>query len=329
MSIQLNPLANPKNIKIVCEICSYPARFACKECRLSYYCNLEHLALDQESIHSKVCSIIKTLRSPPPAFGFEEQRQLAESERKELLLCLLDRSRTIAQKLLFEKNFTNAIPAALCALSTSIQLYGQDSIDLVPCYLLLGEATVGLKNFSQAEAYLAAAEWALLKSHKKEAYLESQSDKALRSQVLLNFGILYFSQNQLHLALESFAMSVGLAATLHGPDSYLLSGRYFQLGLVFEKLSFQKKAFNCFVHVIYIWLKMEFKTLNDAQVAEFWAIINYLELFFQHEYLNLVFALKSIFSKQQNKKFEKFELNFPKDKLYEWPCDFIKTYLFG
>jgi hypothetical protein len=57
---------------------------------------------------------------------------------------LLDLTKTEAQKHLYEGQYELSIPAALQALRFSIDLFGTASIDLVPSYLLLGEASIGI-----------------------------------------------------------------------------------------------------------------------------------------------------------------------------------------
>ena len=34
---EVNPLANPKGIKLACHLCQKPARIQCPSCRLTYY----------------------------------------------------------------------------------------------------------------------------------------------------------------------------------------------------------------------------------------------------------------------------------------------------
>jgi hypothetical protein len=51
-----------------------------------------------------------------------------------------------AHKWLFESQFEYAIPAALQALRYVIDLHGKDAINVVPTYLLLGEASIGIRH---------------------------------------------------------------------------------------------------------------------------------------------------------------------------------------
>jgi len=63
---------------------------------------------------------------------------------------MIELTRTIGQKLLFEGKYEFAIPAAMQSLKFSIEVYGLDSIELVLSYLILGEACIGefFKKFS-------------------------------------------------------------------------------------------------------------------------------------------------------------------------------------
>ena len=57
---------------------------------------------------------------------------------------MIDLCRTEGQKLLFEARYDRVVPAALESLKFSIEVYGLSSIELVPSYLILGEASIGL-----------------------------------------------------------------------------------------------------------------------------------------------------------------------------------------
>lgn len=100
------------------------------------------------------------------------------------------------------------------SLRFSIDVYGQNSIDLVPSYLLLGiyhltsniclfnigEACVGLSRYKQAEEYLSLAKWAVLK--------KQDCSNSLKSNLYRNFGKLYFSQGKYQDALYQLANDI-------------------------------------------------------------------------------------------------------------------------
>ena len=56
---------------------------------------------------------------------------------------MIELCRTEGQKLLFEGQYDRVVPAALESLKFSIEVYGLSSIELVPSYLILGEASIG------------------------------------------------------------------------------------------------------------------------------------------------------------------------------------------
>ena len=56
---------------------------------------------------------------------------------------MIELCRTEGQKLLFEGKYDRVVPAALESLKFSIEVYGLSSIELVPSYLILGEASIG------------------------------------------------------------------------------------------------------------------------------------------------------------------------------------------
>lgn len=56
---------------------------------------------------------------------------------------MIELTKTVGQKLLFEGKYEYAVPAAMQALKFSIDVFGLASIELVPSYLILGEACIG------------------------------------------------------------------------------------------------------------------------------------------------------------------------------------------
>ena len=71
---------------------------------------------------------------------------------------MIELTRTTSQKLLFEGKHGEAVPAAMQSLRFAIDIYGLASIELVPSYLILGEACTGQKlnltgRFKLTESY--------------------------------------------------------------------------------------------------------------------------------------------------------------------------------
>ena len=87
------------------------------------------------------------------SFGFSNEKILMKHTFLIVLIILfflpkqqkqmIELCRTEGQKLLFEGQYDRVVPAALESLKFSIEVYGLSSIELVPSYLILGEASIG------------------------------------------------------------------------------------------------------------------------------------------------------------------------------------------
>lgn len=86
------------------------------------------------------------------------------------------------------------IPGALQCLQFSKQVYGDGSIDIVPAYLLLAEANLGLGRYHHVEEFLAMAKWGVVKT--------PDCSNTIRSKLHRNFGKLYASQGKFADALK-------------------------------------------------------------------------------------------------------------------------------
>jgi hypothetical protein len=63
LSQPINPLANPKGVKLTCELCGTIATVQCGGCRVVHYCGKEHQDEDWRGIHQKICALIGPLRA--------------------------------------------------------------------------------------------------------------------------------------------------------------------------------------------------------------------------------------------------------------------------
>jgi tetratricopeptide (TPR) repeat protein len=111
---------------------------------------------------------------------------------------------------LIESKFDLAIPAALQSLRLSLEVYGDSAMELVPAYLILGEACVGLNQYKQAEDYLSLAKWSIYKCN--------VADNAIKSKIHRNFGLLYAAQDLLDKALCEFALDIFHSSLANGPE---------------------------------------------------------------------------------------------------------------
>lgn len=242
----LNPLANPKGVKLCCELCSKPAFIFCTKCRVTYYCDAEHQAIDWIGIHEKICQLLIPLRMPVPFIsGSEKERQYQNQQQNLRQKQMIELTRTAGQKLLFEGKYEYAIPAAMQSLKFSIAVFGLDSIHLVPSYLILGEACIGLGRLKQAEDYLSQAQWTVVKTP------ECEND--IKSRLYRNLGMMYATQGNDDEALRYLAEDIYHASLAFGTDDIRTSGGYFHMANVFYRQDKLDVAFSLYLQLTTIW----------------------------------------------------------------------------
>eukprot|EP00961_Rhodomonas_salina_P233503 3156037-Rhodomonas_salina.1 len=157
-------------------------------------------------------------------------------------------------------DFELSIPGAVQALRSghltsstsktclfSLEVYGAGKIELVPCYLLLAEANLGLGRHKQAEEYLSLANWSILKN--------PDCSNRTKSQLYRNFGKLYASQGKHEEALRQLANDVYFSSLQVGPEHIETAGGYYYLATVF----YLQRQLDCALamcdKVVEIWFK--------------------------------------------------------------------------
>ncbi|XP_064611450.1 zinc finger MYND domain-containing protein 12-like [Liolophura sinensis] len=241
----INPLANPKDIKLKCELCQKPAFVQCLQCRVTYYCGVEHQKADWVGIHENICDSLAALRQPALFLPSQEERNHRQERQLQKQTELIELTRTTGQKLLFEGKHEQALPAALQSLRFSIDVYGLASIELVPSYLILGEASIGLGRLPQAEEYLAQAQWTVLKM--------PESSNAIKSKLFRNLGLLYAAKGEYDEALRQLADDIYHASDEFGTDDIRTAGGYFHMANVFFRQGKMDIADSLYRQVTQIW----------------------------------------------------------------------------
>eukprot|EP00002_Diphylleia_rotans_P004647 TRINITY_DN1352_c0_g1_i2.p1 TRINITY_DN1352_c0_g1~~TRINITY_DN1352_c0_g1_i2.p1 ORF type:complete len:265 (-),score=62.91 TRINITY_DN1352_c0_g1_i2:275-1069(-) len=162
-------------------------------------------------------------------------------------------------KNLHQCKYEPAIPAALQSLRFSIAIYGTGTIELVASYLLLGEASIGLQRYQQAEEYLSLAKWSVLKS--------PECSNEIKSQLHRNFGRLYASQGKPEEALRELASDVYFMSSAVGAEHVKTSGGYYQMANVFHSTERVEQSLALFAKVVDIWYKYLTAIHQDAEFA--------------------------------------------------------------
>ncbi|KAG5281667.1 hypothetical protein AALO_G00047470 [Alosa alosa] len=227
MSAAVNPLSNPKGGKKLCELCHKPAYLQCTKCRVTYYCDTAHQEADWLSIHNRVCQMLRPVRTPAPFHTLQADRDHHRAEIRKAQEKLISMSEEEARRWLFEGRCQEALPAARFCLRIAMETHGPNAVQLVPAYLLLAEANVGLGSLSLAEEYLSQAEWTVLKT--------PDCSGALRQQLHRNMGSLHNTTGNLDAALQHYANHVYYASEEYGLDSIITCGGYFLMASVFQK----------------------------------------------------------------------------------------------
>ncbi|XP_070116319.1 zinc finger MYND domain-containing protein 12 isoform X2 [Equus przewalskii] len=256
------PLAVPKGRRLCCEVCDAPAERVCTACTVTYYCGVVHQRADWGSIHEKICQLLIPLRTSMPFYNSEEERKhgLQQLQQRQHLI---EFCYTVAQKYLFEGKHEDAVPAALHSLRFRMNVHGLSSVELVPAYLLLAEASLGLGRIVQAEEYLCQAQWTVLKS--------TECSYATHSLLHRNLGLLYMAKENYEEARYHLANDIYFASCAFGTEDIRTSGGYFHLANIFYGLKKLDRADTLYTKVSEIWnkyLNNHYQVLSQARIQQ-------------------------------------------------------------
>lgn len=231
----------------------------------------KHQSVDWAGIHEKICAMMAPLRNPPDSINSEDarRRRLLTLQMKQH--ALIDLAKTESSKLLVQGQYELAIPGALQSLRLGMLVYGKGHIELVPSYLLLAEANMGLGRHTSAEEFLSLASWSVFKS--------TECSNALRSQLHRLFGKIYLTQGRMLDALQQLSLDIYYCSLNVGPEHIETAGGYYHIALVFLKQDNVEQSLAFFDKVVDIWYKFlcslrqnDDETisdyLNDAKIGE-------------------------------------------------------------
>ncbi|XP_031700176.1 zinc finger MYND domain-containing protein 12 isoform X2 [Anarrhichthys ocellatus] len=228
------PLALPKGKKKLCELCQGAARLQCTKCRVTFYCNAEHQQDDWVGIHERICQLLVPIRTP---------KVLQQAETEPNKVELIEICRSVAQSKLSEGKHREALPAARCCLRYSKDVHGPKTVQMVPAYLLLADANMGLGDLAQVTELLAQAEWAVLKS----------PEHSVHHRLHRSLGRLHAATGNLEAALFDFANDIYFASEEYGLDSTVACGGYFLMAGVFAKQGKMPLARSLYSKVAQTW----------------------------------------------------------------------------
>jgi tetratricopeptide (TPR) repeat protein len=261
-AVPINRLALPKGFIPRCEITGLPATLQCSECP-TYYATAEHFDLDWRGIRSLIAQDMVVLRGEAKVIGSEEERSRREEELRAIRRELLDLCTETAQKFLVQGKFELAVPGALQSLKFAIELFGNEAPQLVPAYLMLAEANLGLRKLKIAEEFLSLANWVLLK-HKGE----KEGGSSLMSNLQRNFGRLYAAQQRYNEALQAFATDVYYSSLEFGPENIRSAPSYFHMGRVFQSHQKSDRTTAFYKKVVSIYATFFEMCVRESKIGE-------------------------------------------------------------
>ncbi|XP_078414262.1 zinc finger MYND domain-containing protein 12 isoform X2 [Cetorhinus maximus] len=228
LSSPIYPLSNPKGVKLECEMCQKTAYVMCSQCRVTYYCDVAHQEADWNGIHEKICQLLIPIRTAPTFLSSAKERKHNEEQLIQRQKHLINLTRTVAQKLLFEGKHEEAVPGALQSLRFATSVYGSTSAELVPSQLLLAEASIGLGQLDEAEEYLSQAQWTVMRT--------TECVNATQYKLYRNLGLLYTAKGDNEKALWYFADDIYHATQVFSASDVHTAGGYFHMANVFYRM---------------------------------------------------------------------------------------------
>lgn len=245
---KLTLLAFPKNQHPKCEITDLPATVQL----VTPYCTLYYLGEAQATqawfgIIHKIAHLLSPLMAPPMVIGTHDEREkrangIIMSKRSLIEFCM-----TEASNLLSVQKYHLAVPGAIQALKFCKDIYGDKSVEVVQPYLLLAQASLGMKKLKEAEEYLALAKWNVLNS--------VECPDRTRSQLHQLIGRLNFAQCNFDAAKLEFASCIFFSSRSYGAEAVATAPGYFRLGDTFLAQTNVENSLAFFDKVVDIWYK--------------------------------------------------------------------------
>ncbi|XP_074970293.1 zinc finger MYND domain-containing protein 12 isoform X1 [Phalacrocorax aristotelis] len=157
----------------------------------------------------------------------------------------IDLAYSTAREFVLDGKHKEAVPAALRALRLSAEAYGSNSVQLVPVYLLLAEASTGVGHLPEASKYLSQAEWIVLSTPGCSVAVQYKLQRSL--------GLFCAAKGNFEQALYHLANDVYLASSAFGLKSVETSGGYFHMANVFFRQNKMDVANSLYAEVTDIW----------------------------------------------------------------------------
>ncbi|NXV22743.1 ZMY12 protein, partial [Cepphus grylle] len=186
---------------------------------------VDHQKADWVSIHERICQLLIPIRTSLPFLLSEKERKHGTEQLVKRQKYIIDLTYSTAREFVLGGKHKEAIPAALHALRFSTEVYGSNSVQLVPAYLLLAEASTGVGSLTEASKYLSQAQWIVLTTPDCGAAVQCKLHRSL--------GLFCAADGNFEQALFHLANDIYLASSTFGLKSVEASGGYFHMANVF------------------------------------------------------------------------------------------------
>ncbi|NXE85015.1 ZMY12 protein, partial [Cochlearius cochlearius] len=186
---------------------------------------VDHQKADWVSIHERICQLLIPIRTSLPLLLSEKERKHGAEQLLKRQKYIIDLAYSTAREFVLDGKHKEAIPAALHALRFSTEVYGSSSVQLVPAYLLLAEASTGAGRLPEASKYLSQAQWIVLRTPDCSAAVQHKLHRGL--------GLFCAAEGNFEQALYHLANDIYLASSTFGLKSIETSGGYFHMANVF------------------------------------------------------------------------------------------------
>ncbi|KAL8431544.1 hypothetical protein Efla_000590 [Eimeria flavescens] len=213
-----------------------PAEFKCTAC-LVWFCTKSHFQIAWEGILHLIYKELNILQEESSVIGSERERQELGKRRKQLAKFVLETSTAAAQTWVVQGDFGLAVAGAIYAARIAEELYGADTIAVVPSQLLLAEIYLVIHTHGSLLAERTQADRGLAKY--PEASLST------RCSLYRNFGRLYASQGKYDQALQACATDVYFASCEFGAMDFRTLPSFFNMVEVFRKSGREEAHFAC------------------------------------------------------------------------------------
>ncbi|KAK7896678.1 hypothetical protein WMY93_022003 [Mugilogobius chulae] len=171
----------------------------------------------------------------------EKERERTENMLREIIAI----ARAVAEGKLAGGKYEEALPAGQTCLRFSVDVFGPCTIQLVPAYLLLADANMGLGKVTRAAELLSQAEWSVSKS--------PDCGHELHHRLHRSLGRLQSAMDNPDDALFHFSNDIYYAAEVYGSDSTVCCNGYFLMADIFARQGKKPIVRSMYNEVVQTW----------------------------------------------------------------------------